>query len=367
MNLIREFGGLQRLRTFKNYFEGKRILLVTGRESFHKSGASTTLSCSLSHESTITFSDFSVNPKLDDAIKGANIARKNKIEVIIAVGGGSVLDIAKLIKAFYLHPDDEKKVAVGSEPVRDPLIPLIAVPTTSGSGSEETHFAVIYVDGEKYSLAAEFLKPNAVVLDGSLSKSGTQYQKACNALDAMAQAIESYWAVGSTAESREYSIAALELGWHTLPSYVSDKCTNSEVEKMLEAANLAGKAINISKTTAAHAWSYAFTAEYDIPHGHAVWLTLPQIFEVHAKHASYANSNLQRIISELMEILGIGASESVSDTLKSYLDLINIEHRFENLNMDKMKRIELAGKVNMERMSNNPVKFSDEEILRIFS
>ena len=72
---------------------------------------------------------------------------------------------------------------------------MIAVPTTAGSGSEVTHFAVVYVGTEKYSLASQHLLPDAVILDGALVQSGSRYLKTCSVLDAMAQAVESYWAV----------------------------------------------------------------------------------------------------------------------------------------------------------------------------
>ena len=155
---------------------------------------------------------FSINPKLNDAIRGCKIARENNVDFIIAVGGGSVLDIAKLIKALFRACDYELETAIGQDKVIDPEIPIIAIPTTAGSGSEATHFAVVYVGEDKYSLASECLKPDAVILDGSLVTSGNKYLKICNGLDAMAQAIESYWAVGATDESRHYARSALKLG-----------------------------------------------------------------------------------------------------------------------------------------------------------
>ena len=183
---LSEFGGLSRLKEFSDLYHKKKILLITGKNSFELSGAKKILLNELDKENVIIFNDFSINPKIEDAIRGAELARSKGIDLIIAVGGGSVLDIAKLIKAFFYDKGKEIELLKQSKEVNDPLIPIIAIPTTAGSGSEATHFAVVYIGNEKYSMAAECLLPNAVILDGSLVISGSKYQKTCNALDAMA-------------------------------------------------------------------------------------------------------------------------------------------------------------------------------------
>ena len=113
MRLICEYGGLSRLDEFKKLYDGKNILLVTGKQSFEASGAKRICSQLLQSQNIIQFADFDVNPKLKDAVKGAELAKKHSIEVIISVGGGSVLDTAKLIKAFYLANGNEVALAKG--------------------------------------------------------------------------------------------------------------------------------------------------------------------------------------------------------------------------------------------------------------
>ena len=301
----------------------KNVLLVSGKASYQLSGAEAALKDIIKNSNLVTFNNFDVNPKLDDAIRGANLAKKSNIDTIIAVGGGSVLDMAKLIKAFCRSNDDEKEIATGQKTFEDPRIPMIAIPTTAGSGSEATHFAVVYVDNEKYSLANQCLLPDLSILDGRLVLSGSRYLKACNALDAMAQAIESLWATNSTVESRSFASRALNLGWYNISKYLTDECTPEVAQKMLEASNLAGKAINVSKTTAAHAWSYAFTSNYSIPHGHAVWMTLPAVFEVHASSDSRditdnrGVEHVKNIMNELIEILGSIKKTAFKNNLSS--------------------------------------------------
>ncbi len=359
---ISEFGGLKRFKEFSDLYQKKKILLVTGKKSFKSCGAKKILLKLLNKENLTLFNDFSVNPQIEDAIQGAELARSKNIDLIIAVGGGSVMDMAKLIKAFYHVKGKEKKLLNQSEELKDSKIPIIAVPTTAGSGSEATHFAVVYIGTEKYSLAAEFLLPTAVILDGSLTISGSKYQKTCNVLDAMAQAIESAWATKSTKESLEYSIESIESGWGTLKDFIKQSCKPEVAQKMIEASNLAGKAINISKTTSPHAWSYGFTSFFDIPHGHAIWLTLPAIFEVHfrAKKSSVndprGKKHLSMIMNLLKEKLNLRNDQDIELQLNDFLSEIGVESKMENLGVDNInKRESLSNQINIERMKNNPV------------
>jgi alcohol dehydrogenase class IV len=251
---------------------------------------------------------------------------------------------------------------------------MILVPTTAGSGSEATHFAVVYIGLHKYSLASQLLLPDAVILDGSLIVSATHYQKACNGLDALAQAIESAWAAGSTERSREYAFAAVSLCAKYLKGVLVPEADNEVLQGMMEASNLAGKAINISKTTAAHAWSYAITSHYNVPHGHAVWLTLPSIFEMHATATPnevtdpHGIEHFKEIIKRLMDTLDITSPEDSARHLRFYLESINIESDMRKIGANAAeKRKFLSKQVNMQRMSNNPVSLMAVHVNQIFN
>lgn len=328
---ITGIGSLSKLSEIRAKFDAKTVMLVTGKASYAACGADIIVDAALHNDNVVQFSDFDVNPKIEDAERGVALAIEAGVDLILGIGGGSVMDMAKLIKAFYSAPEKSKELAKGELPMTDPGIPMILVPTTAGSGSEATHFAVVYIGLDKYSLASPYLIPNDVILDGSLIASATPYQMACNGLDALAQAIESAWAAGSTEESRKYSFRAVSLCLEYLQDVLASRTTDSALQGMMEASNLAGKAINISKTTAAHAWSYAITSHYNVPHGHAVWLTLPSIFELHATACTDAvndprgMNHFSNIMRELMTICGISAAENSKAHLKSFLKSINVE------------------------------------------
>ena len=372
--VINEIGSFEKFDQFKTLYLGKKILLVTGKTSYSQSGAKAILNHVLKDEMTVRFHDFEVNPKIDDAIRGVSFARENNIDLIIAVGGGSAIDMAKLIKAFYASPNDCYELAQGKLAVSDPGIPLIAVPTTAGSGSEATHFAVVNIGYDKYSLASQLLLPDIAVLDGNLIDTCSPYQKACNGLDALAQSIESAWAAGSTEQSRGYAFEAVELCVKNLKSFVGGDKNPLTLQGMSNAAYRAGNAINISKTTAAHAWSYGITNHHGIPHGHAVWLTLPKIFKMHATADTDQVSDarglkhLQEIMHKLMKSLNIEVAEQADTILENFMMCLGVPHNFTMIGAETAEqRAFLAKQANMERMSNNPVSFTDRDISEIFS
>lgn len=373
VNIISGIGSFESFEKLKNLYSGKSILLVTGQASYKSSGAEKVLNSVLKNETVEKFSDFSVNPKLEDAERGVAIAIEANIEVIIAVGGGSVIDMAKLIKALYSTPNLATEIAKGEVSMTDPEIPLVVAPTTAGSGSEATHFAVVYIGADKYSLASSLLLPETVILDGKLTASGSSYQKACNGLDALSQAIESAWATGSTETSRQLSFKAVSLCVKYLKNVVDGANDEASLQGMLDAANLAGQAINTSKTTAAHAWSYGITSQYGLPHGHAVWLTLPAIFQIHANITPSkitdirGAAHLSDVMSNLMNLLSISSSKQAARILRNYLTSIKIDIDMSKFGLDTtIKRKQLSQNVNMQRMGNNPVQFSTEDVNSIF-
>ena len=366
-------GSLKSLKQILSSYDVSRIMIVTGKKSFKDSGAKALISRALDCFKVTYFSDFAVNPKLSDAKKGVKLLKNNDIELIISIGGGSVIDMAKLIKAFYSNPGKADSIAKGLTEIIDPKIPLIAIPTTAGSGSESTHFAVVYIGKEKFSVAHKCLLPYEIILDGSLTISATKYQKACNVLDAISQSIESAWAVAATSQSQKISFLALKKCMNSFYEYVNSEDSLEASQSMIEASNLAGQAINISKTTAAHAWSYAISMRYNIPHGHAVWATLPRIFEIHSLNSDliingpYGKSYLNKIIRNIREIMNMPDGESAIDYFNNFLASIGIPANLvQDLKILKSERKELSNAVNEERMANNPVKFSDKQISFIF-
>ena len=373
-----EFIGKNSLKNIKKIIsnlDAKKILLVTGKGSYKKSGSEEKLIQYLGDAVIKRFFDFEPNPNIKDVLVGINIISTFKPDLVIAVGGGSVIDIAKLINIFAVHVAKEKEIyefVNESSSVKQAGLPLIAIPTTSGTGSEATHFAVVYIGNKKYSFAHKYVLPDFSIIDPSLSYSNPAYIKACSGFDALSQAIESFWAVGSTEESRSYSREAIKIILNSIEMAVLESDKKS-MDRMSLAANLAGKAINISKTTAAHAVSYPITKFLGIPHGHAVALTLGSFFVINS-HYSESQLNDSRgiqyfdnISKELLNLFDCSESEQVSQRLNQIMANIGLEANLKSIFSKKNIDYELIKKeINLERLNNNPVKVNSSQIENLF-
>ena len=345
------------------------VLVVRGQGSFTGSGASEILDEKLKNFKRVDFCDFSVNPKIEDAKRGASLAKQENVRQIISIGGGSVLDMAKLIKAFISSGNDTVALVKGLTTLDsdDPGIPIIAVPTTAGSGAEATHFAVVYIGDDKYSLAHQTLKPEIVILDGSLISSCSRYQHICSALDSTAQAIESAWARNSNESTLELSLKGLRGSFQFLSALGAGTCCADDYQNAVQSSYYSGSAINLTKTTAAHAWSYGITRKLGIPHGHAVWMTLPEVFQIHREELS-DDPIFSKRMEQVLTILGFAETDNCAERLRLILSELGVADRLQEAGADHIElRRELASYVNMQRMANNPVELKSEQIKRIFA
>jgi len=280
----------------------------------------------------VRFSGFKPNPLFEDIETGIKILRENNCDFIVAIGGGSSIDTAKGIK-FYNQAD----------------IPLMAVPTTSGTGSEATHFAVIYKDGEKISVADEKILPEYVILQHDALKTLPLYQKKCTMLDALCQAIESWWSKKSTPESIEFSREAIKLILAHMESYLKNEDEGNK--NMLIASNFAGKAINITTTTAPHAMSYKLTSLFDLPHGHAVAICLPKVWR-HMKN-----------FDEIAKAFGKQKSDDAVLFFEQLLQNLKI---FPPENVTENDIDILTNSVNAQRLQNNPIQIDTDTIRKLY-
>ena len=348
-----------------------KLLLVTGRSSYHNCGAQGVFDAALAAYDCFYFDEFSPNPKFEEVMAGVEISRSENIDLIIAVGGGSAIDVAKCIAAFHASPGLELQLATGDSKLEVDPLPTIAVPTTAGTGSEATHFAVIYVDGKKYSLAAQSLLPVAAVLDSVYSENLPPDITASTGFDALCQAVESYWAVGSTAESRAYAAEAISLLLKYLPASVNAPERLSR-EKVLYAAHLAGKAINISKTTAPHALSYTITSLYGVPHGHAAALTLGAFFVYHDPEKALAvNGGLtveqfRLRMKGLFDLLGVNTPEEAKNFWYELMETCGLDLKLGDSKVSLSPKLDvIVASVNLERLQNHPIKFTEVQLLEL--
>lgn len=334
--------GIENLEKLLNDLNTKKFLLVCDASFRFLNIRDTIENIAIPHT---VFDAFTSNPLHDDAEKGVKLLLREKCDVIVAVGGGSSLDVAKCIKL-------DSGIS----------IPIIAVPTTAGTGSESTRHIVVYRNGSKESLGNESVIPDYVLFEPGVLKTLPLYQKKCTMLDALCQGIESYWSVNADVNSRIYSEKAMRLIKANMDSYIKEN-DESAAEKIMEGANYSGRAINISQTTAAHAMSYKLTSMYNLPHGHAVAICLPEVWSMMLKKD--CEGKLTALFCEIAKALGRSTPQDAVEWFKNVLSEYDI--KYPSAAGDREHEITLlAESVNPVRLKNNPVQFTESELKEMY-
>lgn len=323
-------------------------------------------------EDKVKFADFTPNPLYEQVCKGIELLKSSRCDTILAVGGGSAIDVAKCIKLAVLAEEGNAAIIppLVSErlPIDGKKIPFIAIPTTAGTGSESTHNAVMYYEGSKQTVTNDSILPDYAILEPSVLKTLPLYQKKCTMMDALCQGIESWWSVNSTEESYEYSRKTIELIMANWRKYIFENDEAAAAQIML-AANYGGRAINIAQTTAAHAMSYKITSLYKLPHGHAVAVCLPLIWEkmlvnldncIDTRGSRY----VMDIFYKISETMNCSSPQDAIFFLKFMLKEMQLTYPVSD-NIDEIDI--LTRSVNEIRLKNNPIKLSGVQIYELYS
>jgi alcohol dehydrogenase class IV len=342
------------------------VLAVIDRQALEASGLGEMIEDELQPFAAFTFEDFSSNPEEAEAQAAGLLAAAHGVDSVVAIGGGSCIDVAKLAALTANHIGQVETLIRGEGLADASPLPILAIPTTSGTGSEATHFAAIYVQGRKVSVAHPKLRPCAVALDPRLVGCMPPRLAAVTGLDALAQAVESLWAVGSTPESQRFALAAGQiLATHLEPSVLEgDRASRLAV---MIGAHLAGQAINLSKTTAAHALSYMFTKCHGLAHGHAVALTLGFVA---AANAEVQTENcidprgpdfVRRRVTTAAALLDTTPAE-LPARMQALLTRLKLPATLTEAGVPVEDVDNLAALVDPVRLGNNPRRFTPTEL-----
>jgi alcohol dehydrogenase class IV len=349
----------------------KSVFLVVDRPAYEVSGARSELASFWEDRDIVEFDGFANNPQIEDVLQGVEQYRWAPCDVIVAVGGGTALDIAKLIRCFAAQRHPPAAIMADNSLIENLGCPLLAVPTTAGTGAEATHFAVLYRGGVKHSVAHSSILPDVAVVDWRLTRSLPPRITAETGLDALSQAIESLWCIHSTEESMSYSVEAFELVLGHLETAVHAP-TDVARAGMSRAAHLSGKAINITKTTAPHAISYKISHDFGVAHGHAVALTLGPVLGFNAG-VTGADATDPRGVEHIREMIDLilsklGCKDATSGRAKiaELMESIGCQTRLSELDIKGHKtRKSIAESVNVDRLQNNPRKVTAAQLTEL--
>ena len=226
------------------------------------------------------FTETEGNPSTDTVVKATEGFKKSKADFIVAFGGGSPLDVAKAVAVLATYGGNIVDYE-GADKVMGPVVPMIAIPTTAGTGSEVTAFSVITDHSRNYKLTvvSNYLLPAYVILDPDLIATVPANTAAACGIDAMVHALEAYISKAASPFSDIFAREALRLIGGSIRDYVADRSNPAACESMTVGSLFAGIAFSHARLGNVHAMSHPVSAYFDVPHGVANAILLPTVVD----------------------------------------------------------------------------------------
>ncbi|GAB1516609.1 phosphonoacetaldehyde reductase [Actinophytocola sp. KF-1] len=356
-------GVFGRLAEFVDRFGARRVLVVASTGGLRR----TAVAGRLAGAEVATFTGFRPNPDLADLREGARVRARFRPDLVVGIGGGSAMDAAKAVAVLPpggRGPAPSDMTPADYERGRDGC-GLVLVPTTAGSGAEVTRFASVYVDGRKQSLDHHRVRADVALVDPELTAGCSRATTISGAWDALAHALESLWSVRSSVHSRLLASEAAA-GVVTLlsqPGVLVEPRGRAELSRL---ATMAGLAIDLTRTTLAHAFAYPLTARAGIRHGVACALNLVWVFaaagECYRERCTDPRGPgfVAERLRQVAAIVGAGSRRDIGAALA---DLMRAGGLADRLGAHGVRAADLphvvADGTSHERAGNSPVALAD--------
>lgn len=326
--------------------KGKKILIITDPFMI-KSKAIDSILDNLKNCTYEVFSDIVPDPPIEVIVDGIKAFDKIKPNVIIALGGGSAIDSAKAILDFSKRILDVNNVT------------FIAIPTTSGTGTEVTSFSVITDNekGIKYPLISDSLLPDIAILDPQLVKTVPNTITADTGMDVLTHAIEAYVSTNANDFSDALAEKAIKLVFKYLPRAYKNGEDLDAREKMHNASCLAGMAFNQASLGINHSIAHALGGKFHIPHGRTNAILLPHVIEYNAGIVGYTNTEYSvaaRKYAEIASLLGIDFSNIRIGVRSLISEIVKLQ-----------KELKMSTKLSQCNVSSSDIKKEEDEIAKL--
>lgn len=293
---------------------GKKAMLVTGRTSAKKNGAQKDMTTALDDLGIgwILFDEVGENPDLETVVRAANMAVENDVDFIVGIGGGSPMDAAKAIAVLVANKHADTDILFTDQSAK--FLPVVEVPTTAGTGSEATQYAILTLHKKRTKngivqpvfAAVSYLDPKYMA---TLSPAVTNN----TAVDAMSHLVESYLNTNANTMSEKMAEMGLSYWKDCIPALKSRQYTEQVREKLMLASFIGGVVIAQTSTSLPHAMGYLLTYEKGVPHGRANGMVMQGYLELFGKE----NEKIKRILY----CLGLQSTEAFGDLMKEILDI----------------------------------------------
>ncbi|PRX27420.1 alcohol dehydrogenase [Orenia metallireducens] len=319
------------------------------------------------------FAEVEEDPSAELVERGAKFAEDNDSEFIIGVGGGSSIDAAKAIAVARTHPakirDYLVGAKIGAEGITSDVLPIVTIPTTSGTGSEVTPVAVISDKEEesKRVLFSPYLFPQVAIVDPELTFTLPKEMTVYTAIDALCQAMEAYLSPEGNIISDLLSLESIELIRAAIYDAVNDEGNLQARTKLALGATLSGMVISQAGVGAAHALAMVLGGRYKLPHGLGIAMVLPYVVEYNAK-------DFQEAYLDIAEAFGIKVNElteqeaitALVEDLKELNQRLGVKAKLRDFGVAEDLLLELGqAACDHEDMRNNPKEPTAEEMRMI--
>lgn len=305
---------------------GERALIVIGGGSVKRTGALDKARRSLTDAGVewVLFEGVEPDPSVDTTDRAVAMGKSENCDLVIGLGGGSVMDCAKAVALLITHEGPTADYQMDRREVERPGLPYVAVSTTSGTGSEANRVAVLTNKEEriKKALLHPYMVPQLALLDPELTLSLPQYETAYTGIDALSHAAESYVSLGANPLTEAYGLRALELIADALPKAIRNPEDVDARADMAMANYLGGAALN-GGVGAAHILAHPLGAEFGIPHGTAIAALLPQVFDANCQAAPRKYARIYRAFKPDVQVSDAEAASRAGDALREFLSQIN--------------------------------------------
>lgn len=345
---------------------GKKALIVTGGNSAKRSGLYDKVKGLLEKAglSTILFDEVKPNPLTTTAEKGATIAKDNDIDVVVAIGGGSIMDCAKGIAFLAVNEGDISDYIFGIKS-SDEALPLILIPTTCGTGSEGNGFAVLTnpETGDKKSLRCPSIIGKASIVDPDNMKTMPKKVLASVGFDALCHCMEAYACNNAQPFTDSLALLGIQLIQESLVDlYTDTDVTDEKWEKITLASTIGGMVIGVAGVTLSHGMEHPASGLKDIVHGQGLACLTPPVIE-----ASIFGAKDK--FAKISQLLGGKDETDCADTVRALLAKLDLSLKLSDLGLSKEDipwMTENCMKVSAGNLVNTPVEVTPELISKIY-
>lgn len=331
---------------------GTKALIVTGHSSSKKNGSLNDVTEVLSSQGVfyVIFDEIEENPSVETVMKAAALGIDEHVDFVIGIGGGSPMDASKAIALMIANPESNESLLYESTPA--PVLPVVAIPTTAGTGSEVTPYSILTLHKEQTKRGISHrIFPVLALVDHTYLAFASRDILVCTAIDALAHMIESYLNTKTNVYNRMMTEYGLQI-WGSIKDTLldSDTPSDSTCQSLIMASTIAGMAISHTGTSLPHGLSYYLTYEQNIPHGNAVGVFLPAFLDCFEDKDQ---------VKRLLSLLGFKNEKAFTKYIDSLFEIVVVSE-------DDVNRYVKGMMANQKKLANYPFTMTDEKFYKIF-